>query len=284
MQSWSGCGDYLTPVAPDYTLVGTMTDSRDNKTYQVRKFADGKCWMVENLRYGGTTTSSGTTEYCKGKTGSYTKGVSDGTKNTAWYGKVGTNATSTGTPDTLYGDCRDPATIDTAPCTSGSTACGYLYNWQAALQLASAYFGDGSQDVTYPNNTPPSTTNHLQGICPTGWHLPSGGTTATASEFFTLDVAYGGDGSGYDPDTSYTGFWKPDSTTSNGSNGFNGLYSGYVNYNGSFNDQGSTGWWWSSSEYPLVSVAYDLGVSTSYVHPQSANSKNYGGAVRCLKD
>jgi uncharacterized protein (TIGR02145 family) len=258
-----------------------MTDSRDNKTYQVRKFADGKCWMVENLRYGGTTTSGGTTDYCGTTTGSYTKGYTDGTKNTAWYGKVGTNATATGTPTTLYGDCRDPATANTAPCTSGSTICGYLYNWQAALQLASAYHNNS---VSYPNNTPPSTTNYLQGICPTGWHLPSGGTTAAASEFFTLDVAYGGNGSNDQSGTSYTNFWRPNSTTSTGSNGFNGLYSGYVNYNGAFNAQGGVGWWWSSSESSSV-YACNLGLSISYVYPQNNSiNKHRGAAVRCVKD
>jgi uncharacterized protein (TIGR02145 family) len=242
--------------------------------------------MVENLRYGGTTTSSGSTDYCAGRgqsAGELTKGYTDGTKNDDWYGKVGTNATATGTPDTLYGDCRDPATIDDAPCTTNSTACGYLYNWQAAMQLSSAYYGSGSQSVIYPNN-PPSTTNYLQGICPTGWHLPSGGNTATASEFFTLDVAYGGTGGNGQSGTSYTGFWRPDSATSLGSNGWNGLYSGYVHYNGSFYSQGSHGFWWSSSEDSSVNGAYSLYVNTSYVYPQYVDHKHYGFAVRCLKD
>jgi uncharacterized protein (TIGR02145 family) len=234
--------------------------------------------MVENLRYGGTT-SDGTTDYCGTTTGSYTKGDTDGTKNDAWYGKVGTNATSTGTATTLYGDCRDPATTDTAPCTSGSTICGYLYNWQAAIQLPNCNYGNSSCS---PGS--PSTTNYLQGICPTGWHLPSGGTTATTSEFIALDIAYGGDGYSYQSGASYTGFWNPTSTTSTGSNGFNGLYSGYVVYNGSFDNQGSHGWWWSSSEYSSVSYAYGLHVNASYVNPQSYNNKDDGGAVRCVKD
>lgn len=34
---------------------GTVTDSRDNKTYRVAKLKDGKCWMVENLKLGGNS-------------------------------------------------------------------------------------------------------------------------------------------------------------------------------------------------------------------------------------
>jgi uncharacterized protein (TIGR02145 family) len=39
------------PNAPDLTT-WTLTDSRDGKTYKVRKFADGNIWMVQDLRFG----------------------------------------------------------------------------------------------------------------------------------------------------------------------------------------------------------------------------------------
>ena len=39
-----------------YVPSAVLTDSRDNNTYTVRKLADGKCWMTDNLRIGSDTT------------------------------------------------------------------------------------------------------------------------------------------------------------------------------------------------------------------------------------
>ncbi len=87
----------------------TLTDSRDNKTYRVRKFPDGRCWMIDNLRYGGSNDA------CAGKTSFSGNGSA-----------TATNRFGTGT----YGDCRD----------AGNTSYGYLYNWQAAMQSSTAYY------------------------------------------------------------------------------------------------------------------------------------------------
>jgi uncharacterized protein (TIGR02145 family) len=141
MQSWDSCSSFKTPTANGYTVVGIMRDSRDQKTYQVRKFNDGKCWMVDNLRYGGVNDA------CSGK--SSFSGF-DNVVGSAWG----------------YGDCRDSAATgngsSAAPCTS-SAVCGYYYNFQAATQIASCY-NDG---------TVACTSGRITGICPDGWHLPS---------------------------------------------------------------------------------------------------------------
>jgi uncharacterized protein (TIGR02145 family) len=155
-----------------------------------------------------------------------------------------------------------------------------MYNWQAALQLASAYY---NTSVSYPSGTP-STTDYLQGICPKGWHLPSGGTTATASEFFKLDTAVGGTGANGQNGTNYTAFWKPTATTTvTTTDPFKGLYLGHVTHNGSVYLQGSVGYWWSASEGAATN-AYFLGIRTSDVYPQNSTNKGYGFSVRCVKD
>ena len=51
----SDCESFPTPAAGSYTSIGTLTDSRDGKLYEIRKQADGKCWMADNLAYGGDT-------------------------------------------------------------------------------------------------------------------------------------------------------------------------------------------------------------------------------------
>ena len=44
LQGWTGCSSL------QQGNVTALTDTRDNDTYAVAKLADGKCWMIENLR------------------------------------------------------------------------------------------------------------------------------------------------------------------------------------------------------------------------------------------
>ena len=130
--------NYMTPctIGANCSTNGstlTLTDSRDNKTYRVRKFADGHCWMIDNLAYGGSTDA------CTSKTSFSGSGSS-----------TPTNTFGTGT----YGDCRN---------NPSSTTYGYLYNWQAAMQQSLAY---------YNSSYTGSAGNNGAGICPAGWLLP----------------------------------------------------------------------------------------------------------------
>ena len=45
MQNWSGCSSLKTGETV------SLSDSRDDKEYQVRKLVDGKCWMVDDLAF-----------------------------------------------------------------------------------------------------------------------------------------------------------------------------------------------------------------------------------------
>jgi uncharacterized protein (TIGR02145 family) len=283
------CDDLPVPFQYNYHPVGTLIDERDGKSYEIRKFADGKCWMVDNLAYGGNTS----TDACAGRTG-----------------YISINSTS---PTNLfgagtYGDCRSyvvaSKVCDTINPNTGVSVCGYFYNWLAIMQNPNAYFNvtnfnytQGIFDVGFTGT--PSITNHYQGICPDGWHLPSGGTTATASEFITLDIAYGGTGANSQTGTSYTSFWKPASATAvTSSQAWKGLYPGRVSPN-SLGEQGTVGYW-SSSTYTDATYnsyggrnAYLLSVSTSNISPQLVpNNGNWyygsmrttGVSVRCIAD
>jgi uncharacterized protein (TIGR02145 family) len=239
MQSFtsSDCASYDTPINTDYTSIGNLTDQRDDKEYKIRKFADNKCWMVSNLMYGGTTDN------CSGKFLFSGDGSS-----------TPTNQFGTGT----YGDCRDPRVGGSDPCISGSTVCGYYYNWQATMQDASAY---------YENDYQP--TEPTQGICPSGWHVPN------KDEFVALDIATGGSGANRTDSTNQ--FWRE-------SYAFKGFYSGSCDSSGSLSYQGSSGYWWSSSQYSST-YAYYLYLHSSYVHPQNYGGYKCGGfTVRCLKN
>jgi len=157
MQGWDDCSSLITPTGTNFTQGPTLIDIRDNKQYEIRKFADGKCWMVDNLMYGGDTDA------CAGK--STFAGNGSATPS---------NQFGAGT----YGDCRDPRVGGTAPCAADSTTCGYYYNWQAAMQHSTAYY----------NTTYTGPTVNVQGLCPEGWRLPTGNT---GGDFATLHASAG---------------------------------------------------------------------------------------------
>ncbi len=163
MQGWDDCASLVTPTGTNFTQGPILTDIRDNKQYEIRKFSDGKCWMVDNLMYGGDTDA------CAGK--STFAGNGSATPS---------NRFGTGT----YGDCRDPRVGGSAPCIAGSTTCGYYYNWQAAMQHSTAYY----------NTTYTGPTTNVQGLCPEGWRLPIGNV---GGDFDVLHVTAGSPKTGF---------------------------------------------------------------------------------------
>ena len=125
MASWTGCAS-LAPGS-----VTALTYSGD--TYAVAKLADGKCWMIENLR---TSTNAGTS-------------VSKFTDNVYTNKEYNLgNVTST----------------TASSATSARRSYGGYYSWASAI--------NSTTEHTTPKGNPDSTTGAVQGICPTGWRLP----------------------------------------------------------------------------------------------------------------
>jgi uncharacterized protein (TIGR02145 family) len=287
MQTWNSCASLTTPIYTEgvkstyFTQGPMLTDVRDGKSYEVRKFPDGKCWMVDNLKYGGTTTANGNIDACAGKT--TFSGNGQATPYVSWY----QGATQ------LYGDCRDGAgggpyrtdlgtggivITDANNVCIGTGKCGYFYNWQAAIQLAAAYYGN---EVVYPSGTP-SVTNHIQGICPDGWHLPSGGTTAADSEFVALDLAVGGTGANNQGGILFTNFWG------NKTDGWKVFFSGYVldsGYNNVYDAaNGERDAWWSSTLTADAYVYRLIAHQNSGYLTRHVNKEPVGVSVRCVAD
>lgn len=231
MQGWDDCAALITPTGSNFTQGPILIDARDNKTYEVRKFADGKCWMVENLMYGGDINA------CAGK--KIFNG--NGSPNPSNQFGVGT-----------YGDCRDPRVGGVAPCLGGSKACGYYYNWQAAMQQVTAYYG-----VNYTG----STTN-VQGLCPEGWKLP---TNDNGGDFEILHLATG---------LLTNGFWQ------NGS--WKGVLSGYCEDDGRSYLQNNYSYWLSSTPYSQCQF-YSAYISSNHFVQSYGDLKNRGFVIRCLK-
>lgn len=122
--------------------------------------------------------------------------------------------------------------------------------------------------------------NTAQTVCPTGWHLPS------RDEWGALAKAAGGTGDYGAGGTA----GKALRSNSNG-NGidmyrFSALPGGYRSYDGNFNGAGSSGFWWTATEYGYGSNnAYDR-----YMYYKNDNvdefniNKGYGYSVRCVAD
>jgi len=136
---------------------------------------------------------------------------------------------------------------------SNCTTYGGLYQWNEAMQYV--------------------TTAGTQGICPTGWHIP------TKAEFETLKVSVGNDGNKLKGEGQGTG-----SGVGTNTSGFSALLAGYRYNNGTFSSLGYTTYFWSSTEsYAAgaygINLWYDgSGIGVDY------NVKGNGFSVRCLED
>lgn len=159
-----------------------------------------------------------------------------------------------------------------ANCTSD----GGLYQWGEAMQYAASCNGTGAP----PND---ACTTPVQGICPTGWHIPSHYEyTALEREVCTSGTC----ATDFPYDESTAGWLGTDEGTNlkvGGLSGFDGLLSGYRDTDGSFSSRGTNAYVWSSLE--SGSNAWRRSLYSGYATVfRSAGSKLYGFSVRCIKD
>lgn len=179
MQSFSSaqCSALPTFTGSNSEAVVQLTDSRGGttRTYDVAKLADGKCWMLTNLKLGSAS-------------GAITLTPAD--SNVASSFNLPQLTTGGATEYDLpraYG----PVPGDTG---SGATNYGYLYNFAAATA------GETRTTLT--------TGNAQYSICPANWRLPSGGGGA-GNDFGDLDIAFGGTGNAMWNGEPSSAKWQP---------------------------------------------------------------------------
>ena len=146
---------------------------------------------------------------------------------------------------------------------------GLLYTWTAAMNgLASS-------------NSIPS---GVQGVCPSGWHLPSNGE-------WQLVISYlGGEGvAGEKMKTTgtietYDGLWHIPNTDATNQSGFSALPGGYRSY--FYNDLGFRAAFWTSNTDIINSfpVSYWLYWGSNEVLPSNCCNESHAFSVRCIKD
>jgi uncharacterized protein (TIGR02145 family)/uncharacterized repeat protein (TIGR02543 family) len=137
------------------------------------------------------------------------------------------------------------------------TKYGRLYDWNTAM-------GGASSSAANPSG--------VQGVCPSGWHLPS------SSEWNDLMTAVGGSSTAGKKLKSQTGWNLGDNGTDE--YGFSALPGGY-RYSGSFSSAGTAGIWRSTTEAGNgnVNIPY-MGYNNDVV--EYNNYKDSGYSVRCL--
>ncbi len=274
--------------------VSALTDQRDNNTYAIAKLADGKCWMIENMRLDNTNSDNSTGALAQGYATNATYGNFAGLANpeTPWavisttanslYSTDGSNnTTNIGTKDAAWRFPRynnqntaSRASSQAADGSGNTYSYGNYYTWVAAIADLNNYTSNNA-----------SVTN--TSICPTGWHLPKGGNNQNTAnnEFLTFSEALiGAKPANYDSQTYpyYTG--NPEG--SNASNKLrsypnNFLYSGYIDSD-AVRARGSNSNYWSSTARSNSS-AYYLTIYGLGSNPGTLSYyKYYGMPIRCL--
>ncbi len=291
MQTFNSTNYSAYTSAPNGTVIA-LEDERDHEIYAIAKLADGKWWMIENLRLDDsvilTTTNTHNplhdtsnndivtlkTDYANNTIATHLAASNSGTwctsNEAACYDQTMLN-----TNNTRLSDSSLTASYGANNATSKWYGYGNYYNWYSATA------GNGTYGFSTNNN---SVTGDL---CPAGWHLPKGGNVdnATNSEFWALGLAIVGTVPANTANSDWP-YYTGASEGNNASKAFRAYPNNFV-YSGSWSgaqadSRSSNGVYWSSSAYSSYS-AYSLYFTSSYVGPGTDFMyKYYGYSVRCV--
>jgi len=255
----------LTPggiIDRDCSCGDDIVDSRDSQVYPTVKIG-GQCWLAKNINYG-----------------TLVLGVN--------------NQTDDNTMEKYcYNDYETNPAPDTVTCTNGQVCGGCdtdggLYQWHEALQLS--YSCDAVDCAALPADPCCNFTTPRQGICPTGWHVPSDAEQNVLDQYLTdagqtcdagrsaYDCAFAGDKLKEAGTTHWT---VGTSTNSSGFTalGIGGRYTSAPN----FRFRGTGSGFWSASVSGVNAWRRYLQSITSTVY-RYATARGNGWSVRCLRD
>jgi len=141
---------------------------------------------------------------------------------------------------------------------------GGLYQWHEMMQYV--------------------TTEGVQGICPTGWHIPTHAEWITLTNYLGGIYVAGGKMKSTGTIEAGTGLWHDPNTGATSESGFMAVPAGYSVYNGAFDYIGYSGYWWGSSmDYAGNVWSRYLSYYDSSVYSY-CNTTYLGFSVRCLRD
>ena len=260
LQNWTGCSSLASGA------VTALTDSRDNNTYAVAKLADGKCWMIENLRLdpagmtlNSTNTNNPTSDFASQISNLNASSFDPSCSGNGWFSP---DSQCLVEPSIGLGNVTGSTS---SPTSSSQSSRWYSYGTMYTWYTATAGNGiDASNDDGVADGD----------ICPTGWNLPR---SDTVNDYYNLAYAVNGNNQFYTDAASkamrsyptnfvYSGFYNG---TTSYSRGFTGVYT-----SSSIDDDVG----WTSGfiiEDGVVNVYADSN-ATWFLEPES------GLAVRCI--
>jgi uncharacterized protein (TIGR02145 family) len=223
----------------------TLKDTRNDQEYTIRRLQDGKCWMVDNLKLGSDVGPM------------LLNDTNTDLNNKASFELP--QITTSGSVSYDIPGAYGPISGDTG---TGITNYGYLYNWSAATA--------GESRTTMPLGS----GNAPNSICPANWRLPTGDSTG---EFAILNGSMYNNTLGaadVSTDSVHAANWQ-------NAGSFKGVFSGY--WIGSFGNQTSGGYFWSSSASTTGNGGtYNLLMRQSDVNPGASGNRSSGLAIRCV--
>ena len=170
-------------------------------------------------------------------------------------------------------DQIDNSTIEKYCYNNNTTNCntyGGLYQWNEMMQYV--------------------TNEGAQGICPTGWHIPTDAEWCTLENEVDVGTVScietgwrGTDAGGNLKETGNT-HWHSPNTGATNSSFFTALPGGYRNAGGTFNVVDYNGYWWGSTEYSGSDTYFRYLYTTNAQVGRGNDTKAYGFSVRCLRD
>ncbi|MBR5647724.1 InlB B-repeat-containing protein [Candidatus Saccharibacteria bacterium] len=247
----------LVTMLPSVGSTTVLTDKRDETDYTVGRLKDGNYWLLENLSLDLTDSSvqakmNSSDTLTNASQSSIDKMINGGGTASDKYAITGVNTQTSGGS---YSEARlSLEDIDTVPSdtlsTSGGWKVGGYYNY-CATSAGSYCYGDGASEGTPVGNA-------TEDICPSGWRLA---TDDSGGEYRVLYNLY----------NNYTDFRAA----------LHLPLSGYY-YDASSHDQGTDGYFWSSTYKDSVYM-YDLRAGTSLITPQYDGNRRGEGSIRCFK-
>lgn len=141
---------------------------------------------------------------------------------------------------------------------------GALYTWAASMNGATSSTANPSG---------------VQGVCPTGWHLPSDAEWTELTDFLGGETEAGGK-----LKETGTSHWTTPNTGATNETGFTALPGGDRYHDGTFYDVGNYAGWWSTTEFSTTNAYYrSMFYDYSYVGRYTTR-KEVGFSVRCVRD
>ena len=245
----------------------TITDLVPNTFHYVKAYATNSQGIVYGSQISFTTLLDKT--FTDNRDGHVYKLVTIGNQvwmaeNLAYLPSVSPPSAGSAVSPYYYVYGYEGTSVSSAKATANFTTYGVLYNWPAAMAGAVS------------SNDNPS---GVQGICPSGWHLPSD------AEWTELTDYLGGEGvAGGKLKEVGNDHWYSLNTDATNEKGFTALPGGFRYVNGTFDHVGSNGYWWSATVRDAANawnrtMYFDYAIVYSFW-----NYREVGSSVRCVKN